>query len=139
MRNLEISQSEPISISIFGSHGLVLFGLHAKPNTTVRELAISLGITERQVARLVKDLAQAGIIRVAKLGNRNTYTINEDIHWQHPSLPGVTLASVLRAVNPRKSLPLRMGRRLTEKVTALLMVPFPAGEVEVLTLVPSFL
>ncbi len=72
--------------TILSNHGLVLFHIAANPNTTQRELSATLEITERQVGRIVQDLAAAGMLQIQRRGRRNSYIVNPNAHFRHPTL-----------------------------------------------------
>ncbi len=52
--------------------------------STVRELAMSIGVTERAVVAILNQLEDAGVVIRNKLGRRNTYTIDFDALRQFP-------------------------------------------------------
>ncbi len=84
--------------TVFSNHGMVLFYVAANPSATLRAISDALGITERQVARIVKDLAEAGMISVERHGPRNAYTINSAAHLRHPTLAHVPLGPIISAL-----------------------------------------
>ncbi len=86
--------------SMFSNHGLVFFHIAANPHTTLRELSDRLGITERQVGRIVKDLGDAQILMIQRQGRRNTYTVNPHAHLHHPTLAHISLQPIIRAIVP---------------------------------------
>ncbi len=90
----------PHTWTIFSNHGMVLFHIAAAPNSTLRQLALRLGITERQVATIVKDLAAAGMLKIERHGRRNSYSINPDAHLRHPTLAHIPLRRIIAAVVP---------------------------------------
>ena len=57
-------------------------------------------MTERHVARIVKDLATAGMVGVERRGRRNTYTVNPEARLRHPTLAHVPLKRIIDAVAP---------------------------------------
>ena len=61
------------------NHAVVLTLLNREENLTAREIAMTLGITERTVIRIINDLEAAGYITKRKVGRRNRYTINTDL------------------------------------------------------------
>ena len=61
------------------NHAVVLTLLNREENLTAREIAITLGITERTVIRIINDLEAAGDITKRKVGRQNRYTINTDL------------------------------------------------------------
>ena len=65
--------------SFITNHAVVLTLLNREENLTSREIAITSGITERTVIRIIKDLEEAGYITKRKEGRQNRYTINKDL------------------------------------------------------------
>ncbi len=86
--------------TILSNHGIVLFHIAANPNTTQRELSAALGITERQVGRIVQDLTAAGMLQIQPRGRRNTYVVNPDAYLRHPTLSHIPLRCIITAVVP---------------------------------------
>ena len=86
--------------TIFSNHGLVLLHVAANPNSTLRELSDTLSITERQVFRILKDLAAADMLQVKRQGRRNCYVINPAAHLRHPTLSHVALQRIITTVVP---------------------------------------
>jgi DNA-binding IclR family transcriptional regulator len=78
--------------------------LAVRSEVTTRELALSLGITERAVHRILRDLADSGYVTIGKRGYRNHYTVHPEISVGHPSFPTVTLGELLAPVLSRSSL-----------------------------------
>ena len=58
------------------NHAHVLIQIAHDPRSTVREIAIATGITERAVHAMLKDLRQAGIIDAQRDGRRNVYHLD---------------------------------------------------------------
>lgn len=86
---------QPRRWTLITSHGLVLFYLAARPDATMRELSRIVGITERQVARIIRDLADAEMISVRRIGRRNNYAVNMEARFPHPSLAHMPVRDVL--------------------------------------------
>ena len=61
------------------NHAVILTLLDREENLTAREIAMSLGVTERTVIRIINDLEAAGYISKQKEGRQNRYTINTDL------------------------------------------------------------
>jgi DNA-binding MarR family transcriptional regulator len=61
------------------NHAAVLTLLDREEHLTSREIALALGITERSVIRIIKDLESAGYIAKRKEGRENRYTIIKDL------------------------------------------------------------
>ncbi len=66
------------------NHAHVLLCLAADPDALLKNVAHSVGITERATQRIVADLASEGYLRVLKSGRRNSYRINSKLHFRHP-------------------------------------------------------
>jgi DNA-binding transcriptional ArsR family regulator len=58
------------------NHGLVLIYIAGHPDSTGREIAAAVGITERAVRAIVDDLRAAGYVEPEKVGRRNRYRVN---------------------------------------------------------------
>jgi len=61
------------------NHAAVLTLLNRQEHLTSREIALALGITERSVIRIIKDLEADGYITKRKEGRKNRYTVNTDL------------------------------------------------------------
>ncbi|MGH3247210.1 MAG: helix-turn-helix transcriptional regulator [Trebonia sp.] len=57
------------------NHALVLLCIARDPGARLRDMAASVGITERSVFGIVSDLATAGYIVKEKGGRRNRYRV----------------------------------------------------------------
>jgi DNA-binding MarR family transcriptional regulator len=60
----------------FTNHALLLLSIAMDNESTVREMAASVGITERAVVAILNQLEDDGIIRRERQGRRNTYRID---------------------------------------------------------------
>lgn len=81
----------------------LLMLLAVRGEVTTRELALSLGITERAVHRILRELAQSGYITIGKRGYRNQYTVHPERPVGHPSFPALSLGELLAPVLAQKS------------------------------------
>ena len=66
------------------NHAHVLVCLVRQPDSTLREVAGHVGITERAVQRIVGDLQEAGVLQVERTGRRNRYTVDGLQPLRHP-------------------------------------------------------
>ena len=81
-----MKKSEPDKNWTFlSNHGHVLVHLSRKPDALIREVADSVGITERSAQAILADLQEAGYLKVIKKGRRNEYKINTNRKFRHPS------------------------------------------------------
>jgi hypothetical protein len=70
----------------------------------LREIADSVGITERSAYSIVQDLAEAGYIVKEKDGRRNRYRIEADLPLPEPSSQERTVGEVLALLGGRDRL-----------------------------------
>ena len=66
------------------SHTQVLLALQRDPDVRLRDVAETVGITERAAQRIVTDLVEAGYVERTKVGRRNTYKVNTHVSMRHP-------------------------------------------------------
>lgn len=80
-------QGPPIKVmsnwNIFSNHGHVLLYLAREPGARLRDVAANVGITERAVQKIVRDMQDAGVLEVIKQGRRNTYRIDHAAGLRH--------------------------------------------------------
>ena len=104
-RKSEISEpisSEPLKLNGFSgwtfltNHTHIIVCLLRDPMTTVRSLAMQVGITERSVQRILSDLEESGVITRSREGRRNRYDIDLDFRLRHPLESDHTLEDLVR-------------------------------------------
>ncbi|MBI2855363.1 MAG: winged helix-turn-helix transcriptional regulator [Chloroflexi bacterium] len=61
--------------SFITNHGLVLSYLAQHPTSTARQVAGSVGVTERTTHKIINDLEAEGYIARRRVGRRNVYRI----------------------------------------------------------------
>jgi len=66
------------------NHSHVLICLALKPDMLLREVAQTVGITERAVQKIVLELEEAKVLVRKRVGRRNQYTIKEGRSLRHP-------------------------------------------------------
>jgi biotin operon repressor len=86
------------SWSLLSPQGRVLFYFAACPDSPVDDVARNLGLTERAVWGVVRDLRRHGMIRLRKRGRRHLYAVNLDAPLLHPTIRGLTLRPILGKV-----------------------------------------
>lgn len=69
--------------TFLSNHGHVLVSLAMDPEARLRDVAEQVGITERAVQQIVGDLESAGYVSKAKVGRRNTYTVDRSGRFRH--------------------------------------------------------
>ena len=67
------------------SHAQVLLCLYRNPTVRLRDVADTVGITERAAQRIVKELVEEGYVTKEREGRRNRYAIDRNAPMRHPS------------------------------------------------------
>jgi DNA-binding MarR family transcriptional regulator len=62
--------------SLLTNHALVLIAVGRQPHSTLREIAQSVGVTERAALSILRALEEDGLISREKLGRRNRYWLH---------------------------------------------------------------
>lgn len=89
---------EPAGWTFLTNHSHVLITLVAHPEMVMREIAQTVGVTERTVQKIIEDLTAAGVIRCEKVGRRNRYRVNRKAHLRHPVEGHRTVADILKLI-----------------------------------------
>ncbi|GAA5066244.1 DNA-binding MarR family transcriptional regulator [Thermocatellispora tengchongensis] len=66
------------------NHARVLIEIAKNPEVRLRDVAATVGITERAVQAIVADLEAAGYLTRDRVGRRNRYTIDATRSFRHP-------------------------------------------------------
>jgi predicted transcriptional regulator len=66
------------------NHGHVLVCLAGDPQARIRDIAARVGITERAVQLILRDLEDGGYVRKQRVGRRNEYTVVGRGRFRHP-------------------------------------------------------
>lgn len=66
------------------NHSHVLILLARDPGMVLREVAARIGITERAVQRIIRELEEDGFLEKEKVGRQNHYKILRDRPLRHP-------------------------------------------------------
>ena len=69
--------------TLFSNHGHVLVCLARDSQARLRDVAADVGITERAVQKIVRDLQDGGMVSVTKNGRRNQYRIHNRTSLRH--------------------------------------------------------
>ena len=80
--------------NLWSRQGSVLLYIALSPDATVKDIAASMGLTERAVWDHIGGLRRAGMILTRKDGRRNRYRINLEGPFKHPTIDGITLRTV---------------------------------------------
>jgi DNA-binding IclR family transcriptional regulator len=66
------------------NHAHVLICIVDEPEVRMRDIAEKVGITERAVQRIVRELEEAGYVQRARNGRRNRYKVRAKLPLRHP-------------------------------------------------------
>ena len=86
----------PREWTFLSNHGHVLVHLSRDQDSRVRDIADSVGITERSAQAILADLEEAGYVEVMRIGRRNNYKINPNLKFRHPAEDGKPISSLLK-------------------------------------------
>ena len=88
--------------TLFSNHGHVLVCLARDSESRLRDVAVDVGITERAVQKIVRDLQDSGMVSVTKHGRRNRYQINNRQSLRHDLEANCTLGGLIDFINKSK-------------------------------------
>lgn len=74
------------TLGILSTSGRVLVCVMERPNITMREMAMILGVTESGVAKTVAGLVKSGVITRTKVKGRNIYAVDKNQARKHPDI-----------------------------------------------------
>lgn len=103
--------------NLYTNHGLVLMRIWIDPDATLSDIASDIGIKERAVYAIVRELVQEAYIVKEKAGRRNRYHVNIERALEFQPLPNTTIRQQIMG------LALTLGMRLPEGTEA----PQPAA------------
>lgn len=85
--------------SMLTSHFMTLLFVAEHPDARIRDIAKEVDITERRVAEILTDLAQAEFISVEHQGRRNHYTVNHRALFPHPLVGDIPVGAFLSLIS----------------------------------------
>ena len=97
------------------NHARVLLCIAHDPGARLRDIAASLGITERSAHGIVTDLAEAGYVIRQKDGRRNRYRIQAHLPVPEPGTREPAIGEVV-ALFAAQGRPVPAGRRHTPAI-----------------------
>jgi predicted transcriptional regulator len=74
----------------------VLARIAADPEARLRDIATSVGITERTVTQIVSDLERAGYLTKTRVGRRNIYEVHGELPLRHPEHQHHSVGELIR-------------------------------------------
>ena len=83
------------SWSFLTNHARALLCIAHDPGVRVRDIAATVGVTERSAHGIVADLVAAGYVVKGKYGRRNRYSINAHLTLPDPISNGRTVGELI--------------------------------------------
>ena len=75
--------------------------IYADPEARLRDVAASVGITERTAASIVRDLEEAGYLTRTRRGRRNHYEVHGELPLRHERHRHRTVGDLIRFLEDR--------------------------------------
>jgi len=91
--------------TFFSNYGHVLVCLSRNREARLRDVAAEVGITERAVQKIVRDLQEAGFLTISKQGRCNRYRINRRKSLRHDLESHCTVGKLLALVSRAAPMP----------------------------------
>jgi DNA-binding IclR family transcriptional regulator len=88
----------PARWGLLTNHALVLIHIVEHPRSTLRDIADSVGVTERATMSLLRALEADQIVARQKMGRRNLYTVDIDALMAHRSNGSYSIAQIASAL-----------------------------------------
>ena len=67
------------------NHAHLLLAVAQAPDARVRDLAATVGISDRAVLTILRDLEDAGYLHRTRVGRSNTYTVHPGQSFRYPT------------------------------------------------------
>jgi DNA-binding transcriptional ArsR family regulator len=78
------------------NHAHVLACIAADPGVRLRDIAATVGVTERTAGQIVSELEQAGYVTKTRVGRRNIYEVHGELPLRHPDHRHHTVGELIR-------------------------------------------
>lgn len=79
------NEQPPKTWTFVTNHTQVLLSIARDRDVRLRDIAQTVGITERATQRIVADLIEGGYVSRERQGRRNHYRVNPKTKMRHPS------------------------------------------------------
>jgi len=80
------------------NHALVLCQIAQQPQITMREISLTIGITEKATHRIITDLETDGYVTKIREGRRLRYRINPDLSLRDEMLQDKAIGDLLEVL-----------------------------------------
>jgi DNA-binding MarR family transcriptional regulator len=81
------------------NHTQVLLSISRDPDVRLREIAETVGITERAAQRIVADLIESGFVKRARVGRRNRFLVEREAKMRHALQAQLEIGGLLDLLN----------------------------------------
>lgn len=85
--------------TIFSTHGLVLMHVARNPEAPVREIAAELGLSPRQVNKVLNDLESGRMLTRTRVGRGNRYAVDQSARLRHPAMAHVPIGRLIELLD----------------------------------------
>jgi hypothetical protein len=85
------------------NHAHVLICLARNPTLRMRDLSQLIGITERTVQQVIRDLSKEGYLTPIREGRCNHYILNRELGLRHPIEQSVTSGDLISLIESASS------------------------------------
>lgn len=83
------------------NHAHVLLCVADNPNARLRDIAETVGITERAAQRIVTELEESGYLTRSRDGRRNRYSLDAKMPMRHPMDLKHDIGELVTLLTPR--------------------------------------
>ena len=95
------STDHTTSWTFLTNHTQVLICIAQDVETTLRDVSLKVGITERAAQRIVADLVEEEIIDRRRIGRRNHYLVNRGAAMRHAAQANLQIGPLLDLLEPQ--------------------------------------
>jgi DNA-binding MarR family transcriptional regulator len=106
-------KTQDLGWSLLTPHAQVLLCIARAPDTRMREIAETVGISERGAHQIVADLVTAKYVQRTRVGRRNHYAIEDKTLLRHTPVRHRRIASIIALLGPEPAAALRQSPRAT--------------------------
>lgn len=94
------ASSEKKPWTFLTNHTRALMVISEDPKVRLRDIAATIGVTERATQRIIADLEEAGYLSHERIGRRNVYRIESEQNLRRGLEQNSQLRSLLEALCP---------------------------------------
>ncbi|MFI7700601.1 helix-turn-helix transcriptional regulator [Nonomuraea sp. NPDC049480] len=99
--NASDTDGHRITWTFLTHHARVLVEIARDPEVRMRDIAARINITERAVQTIVTDLHEAGYLTRERIGRRNRYNLDLDMHLRYPTEAGLPVRLLITIFTDR--------------------------------------